>query len=232
MLQTTKAKGIPSESAGKAMNVNPFSFANDGDGMMRCLAACCCLPCVVSSALNQSTGMDYWMAFCCFGNNICAARNIIRYHYRIKPSGSGEICQECIIPVCIFTLGSAVAGANCLFCCCCPCVTLAQVAYILAFIAPIQKEVAVQKPNTTRRYMMGYDPKQTAMISQLTPMMVQMAQSYPQPAMGYSAMPVQPFPQQPQPGYPPQQPGYPVQQAQGYPVQGENYPPQSETKPM
>jgi hypothetical protein len=134
------------------------------------------------------------------GNNICAARNIARYHYRIKANGSGEIFEECLTPYCVFTCGSIAAAVNCWICCCCPVVALAQSAYVVAFVAPVQKEVAVQKPNLTNRYLVGFEPQQFQVVAQLPVGVIATNAAYPQQDK-----------QQTYPPQPPQQP-YPLQQ--------------------
>jgi hypothetical protein len=148
-LQTTIAKGIPVADAGKAFNTNSFSIIKDIYDLDRFQHACCCLPCIVGDVMSHSTGMNYWLACCCMSTNICAARNIVRYQYRLK--NSDEIMDECCFPYsfCIFTFTIGLF----------PLFWGSIVDYVLAFVEPILTETSVQRQNTTKRYLVGFEPQ-------------------------------------------------------------------------
>lgn len=83
LLQTAYKRGNTSISGGMGHNSREFSFffgtcSND-------LSTCCyttvCIPCATGASLQISTGMPYAMGCCCV--TPCAARNIIRYQYRL-----------------------------------------------------------------------------------------------------------------------------------------------------
>jgi hypothetical protein len=168
--------------AGKAFNTNSFRVETERDQIkIECMScffcfvecpyplACHCLPCIVGNIMNKSTGMNYWLACCCMGSNICAARNIVRYHYRIEEKKFlecyqffqfAEIKDECCIPFLVFII-SITIGIHPLF--------VWTHCYAYQFVAPILFDTRMQSSNTTKRYLVGfeqYPPLQAATQSQ------------------------------------------------------------------
>jgi hypothetical protein len=178
-------------NGGKLFNLGVFSNGYDGNNWTRCLSACFCLPCVVGDVMNYTTGMDYFFACCCIGPNICFTRNIARYHYRIKSGNSGELCEECLTPYCVFTVGTVAAAANLLVAWFCPCIIIAQFAYIVSFTASIQREITVQPRNITKRYLIGHNPNINFPIQNAMPQLYPTTEAY--PSIFFQSVAVQSF---------------------------------------
>ena len=93
LYQTTKLYGPPSIDSGSNFNVgswiHPFGSANFQD----CLCSFFCMPCAMGKLMEETMGMPWCMGCCCV--NVCAARNLIRYQYRIR---GNELVEECTIP--------------------------------------------------------------------------------------------------------------------------------------
>ena len=96
LLQTSFKRGNTSVSGGYSHNSREFSFffgtcSND-------VATCCytslCVPCATGAALQIATGMPYMLGCCCV--TPCAARNIIRYQYRLAGE---ELMDELCAPI-------------------------------------------------------------------------------------------------------------------------------------
>ena len=85
--QTTKAYGVPSPDAGAENNRGGFT-PNASNGCGNHIYACFCCQCAVASAVKQAVGMPWCWAFLC--TNLCTARNMIRYQYRI----AGQDCMD------------------------------------------------------------------------------------------------------------------------------------------
>jgi hypothetical protein len=50
----------------------------------------------------------------------------------------------------------------------------------MAFVAPVQKEVAVQRPNEKKQYLVGFEPQQFQVIAQLPAGAINTNVAYPQ----------------------------------------------------
>jgi hypothetical protein len=58
----------------------------------------CCLPCMVGRAMEEGVGMPCWMGCMCI--TPCAARNVMRYHFRVR-NDEDELFEDGIVPCCI-----------------------------------------------------------------------------------------------------------------------------------
>lgn len=97
LYQTTKQRGNPTPDGGKHANSSAFQFQVGGnsfsDCFCNCIYAACCLPCATGTILNRAIGLPFFFGCCC--GNICLARNIVRYQYRIAGS---DCWEDCIFP--------------------------------------------------------------------------------------------------------------------------------------
>jgi hypothetical protein len=122
----------------------------------------CCMPCLTGELLEESMGMP-WQLGCCF-SNLCMARNLIRYQYRIKPVGE-ECLDECFMPSCVNSCASL-----CLFPCLpfavCPCLPCAWCVYAnlpwtfgayVTFYDFTKSENDRRAPHLGKGYLIGYD---------------------------------------------------------------------------
>lgn len=113
VLQTTAQFGHPHGNVGPEHNYHMFHAVNDEECCNQCLYATFCLPCAIGTSLSQSMGMPFFLGCCC--SNFCIARNLLRYHYRMK----GDDClEDCLAPYGIFFLTYFLSPfIPCLACC-------------------------------------------------------------------------------------------------------------------
>ena len=144
LYQTTKTKKNPTSDGGRSFNTNPFeSKLGSGDCGAGCYA-CCCMPCFVGSTLERSVGMPFCMG--CLCTNLCVARNMIRYHYRIRGE---DMQEECLTPCFTYICGSFIAQfIPCIWCCIIPA--------IVAFGVQLSSETDRKSSISNRRYFTGY----------------------------------------------------------------------------
>lgn len=92
--QTTKRYRNPSNDGGKQFNTKRFEFApNTEPCCSNCLYTFFCYSCSIGSSLNRAMGMPFCLGCCCV--NVCTARNLMRYQYRIY---GDDVCDDCYVP--------------------------------------------------------------------------------------------------------------------------------------
>ncbi|CAE7362170.1 unnamed protein product [Symbiodinium microadriaticum] len=64
------------------------------------------MPCAMGSLLENGMGMPWYMGCCCV--NVCTARNLLRYQYRIH---GNDFVEECAIPYGIKCIGDMLGPA-------------------------------------------------------------------------------------------------------------------------
>jgi hypothetical protein len=113
VLHTTKLYGRPHAAVGPEHNYHMYHAIDDSDCLAHCLYATFCLPCAIGSSLQQSMDMPFLLGCCCA--NFCIARNLQRYHYRLK----GDDClEDCVAPYGVFALTYCVSAFVPCFACC------------------------------------------------------------------------------------------------------------------
>jgi hypothetical protein len=148
--QTTAVRGNPTHDGGMVHNTlqGPFELPKDRLPIKLCYSFCC-MPCSVATTMNDAMGMPYWLGFCCV--NICAARNLVRYQYRLKPE-SGDAVDECIGPAALYCAGQCLQNTMCP---CAGCVVGGMLAaYQLDTATKVEQRRAVSGPG----YLFGYTP--------------------------------------------------------------------------
>ena len=139
--QTTMIKGNPSSDGGKMFNINHFSTHSNNLCDDVC-SACFLQPCMIGSVVNHAVGMPYLLACLCM--NVCTARNIIRYQYRIKPTYDYEDKDELIMPI-----TSCIGGLLL-------CTPFLSPIYALSIATQIYKESKFRTKLKNKRYLLGY----------------------------------------------------------------------------
>lgn len=140
MYQTTKAYGPPNSHSGSKFNVGSFTPQGNSFDCGKFCYACCCLPCAIGNSLESSVGLP--CIFGCLCGNICLARNLTRYQYRL----SGSDCvDDCFIPWMFMALSCCLVSTS-IFCF--PCAAAAY-SYTAAIASQILNE------STTRNSMVG-----------------------------------------------------------------------------
>ena len=96
LLQTAFARGNSTMVGGSNHNVRDFSFyfGTCSDDCRSCLYSNICCPCAVGSSLQTALGMPFVMGCCCM--TPCAARNVLRYQYRLR---GDDVMEEFCGPV-------------------------------------------------------------------------------------------------------------------------------------
>lgn len=139
--QTTMAKGNLSSDGGKVFNINHFSTY--GNNLCDdAFTACFMQPCMIGNVVNHAVGMPYFLACLCM--NVCTARNIIRYQYRIKSTYDEEDKDELIMPI-----TSCIGGILL-------CTPFLSPIYALSIATQIYKESKFRPKLKNKRYLLGY----------------------------------------------------------------------------
>ena len=114
MFQTSAQYGNTSHGGGYFSNVRDFNLTcgtckdeivSDFDGCgvcatnyvghtSLCMYSFICCPCAISEIMDISMGMPSYYGCCCV--TPCAARNLIRYHYRVR---GDDILEEMCVPI-------------------------------------------------------------------------------------------------------------------------------------
>lgn len=115
LYQTVKKKGRLDD-----YNTIKYNYFESHQNASLCVDYCKAMvlfQCYTAKALEVSVGMPYIMGICCM--NPCSGRNTIRYHYRID---GHDIIEECLLPICLFSLAGASLGCGfpCGLCCVIP----------------------------------------------------------------------------------------------------------------
>jgi len=98
LYQTTKRYGNPAKFGGRLYNQESYrGDVRKKDCCYNFVLAAVCNPCATGSAVETATGMPWVMACCCV--NPFLARNIIRYHWRLK----GDDAVEMLAPLLCLT---------------------------------------------------------------------------------------------------------------------------------
>jgi hypothetical protein len=134
-------KQNPSSDGGLEFNINHFSTYNNNwcDNIFE---LCLLQPCTVGRVVNHSIGMPFLLGCLCM--NICFLRNIVRYHYRIKPTFEKDEYDELCMP-----LGSCLGGL-------CFCNPVLSMAYTMSIAAQVVCEVQFRPKANNKRYLLGY----------------------------------------------------------------------------
>jgi hypothetical protein len=98
--------------------------------------------------MEEAMGMPFWMGCCCMYP--CAARNAMRYHYRIR-NDEGECCEDGCVPFAVVT-----------FTHCLPPVSqwLVAVYWTIFVMQMLAESKARARPNQPPRYIAGYTKPQ------------------------------------------------------------------------
>ena len=103
LFQTSKQYGNPSKSGGREYNQQLFrGEPRKKDVAYNCIISSLCNPCVTGSALDTAMGMPWCIGCACV--NPFLARNIMRYHWRLK----GNDAAEMLVPVLCLTIDQFV----------------------------------------------------------------------------------------------------------------------------
>lgn len=124
MIQTTTAYGLPTQDGGRMRNVNQFTTEAGNCTCGTCMYSLFCCPCAIGSTMEKAIGMNFWFGCCCV--NMCTARNVVRYQYRLA---GDDCCDDFCAPTC---------GAILTYYC--PCFILCTFPYFLATIMKIISE--------------------------------------------------------------------------------------------
>lgn len=93
LYQTTKKYGQGSVDGGLMYNTGTWMNTYGSGTLQDCLYSFFCMPCSTGKILERSIGMPWYLG--CLCTNTCAARNLIRYQYRIA---GNDLIEECAIP--------------------------------------------------------------------------------------------------------------------------------------
>ena len=153
LLQTTAQKGNPTTDGGKRFNVNPISTAQYNCGA--CMYASFCMPCSIGSIMSESVGMPFLLGCLCL--NLFNAKNIVRYHYRLRGENSSDCIEECATPFCFYCVANLIANAVALafpllYVCLFPAICGSLIGVNLA----LQHEASTKKSGEMRSYLRGY----------------------------------------------------------------------------
>lgn len=153
--QTTSRRN-PTVDGGYQYNNDPMSSVKDShfvETVIRCLFSTCLLPCEIGRTMEAAMGMPYFLGCCCMG--FFAARNIVRYHYRLKRSfAESDVAEECIWPMCLHSLGIIVVPVlPCLWSKLCICIYPA-----LAMELAREVEIKTAGGKSHAGYLVGYHP--------------------------------------------------------------------------
>ena len=103
LYQTTQSYGNPAKFGGRLYNQELFrGDVTKKDCCYNCLFATFCTPCAVGSVMDTTMGMPWMMACCCV--NPFLARNLMRYHWRMK----GDDTMEMVTPLVCCTIDQFV----------------------------------------------------------------------------------------------------------------------------
>lgn len=103
LYQTTKRNGPASSNGGSVFNSGTFLYSYGSGTFQDCLYSFFCMPCAIGTMLDRTMGMPWYLGCCCV--NLCAARNLIRYQYRIR---GNDFVEECAIPYATKCVGDIV----------------------------------------------------------------------------------------------------------------------------
>jgi hypothetical protein len=152
LYQTTKAYGNPSPNdVGPQYNVNTFNntFAS-GDGVFcNFIAAFCCTPCTMGKVMEKSIGMPFYLG--CLYMNPFIGRNVMRYHYRLRPYTSSDNTEELMVPAAAVCLQQVFKF---------PLIDCFVRAGIAASVMQLSKEADIRGCARNRQYLGGYSPLQ------------------------------------------------------------------------
>lgn len=117
--QTAKERGNPVDNGGRYANVSDFitPLPAPTATAKNYMYSCCCMPCAVGDMMERAVGMPWYLG--CLCTNVPAARNVMRYQYRIK---GNDVMEELAVPMaasfftnmvqqCIPCAGCALWGA-------------------------------------------------------------------------------------------------------------------------
>lgn len=93
--QTAKDRGVPVDNGGRYANVNQFTIPIPPPTatVQNYMYSCCCMPCAIGDMMERAVGMPWYLGCCC--TNVWAARNIMRYEYRIQ---GNDVLEEVVAP--------------------------------------------------------------------------------------------------------------------------------------
>ena len=178
LYQTTKAYGAPAADAGRQFNTGAFTTQASNENCCRnCMYSLCCCPCAIGTTMSQSVDMPFWMGCCCV--NICMARNVVRYQYRI---GGDDCCDDFCVPTMIAGLTYCLSGI-------CPCAITCALPYFLNILMVMLSETEARsvKNNWPKQYLasnpqaMAVQQPVVILMQQPAPIMVATAPQQAQP---------------------------------------------------
>lgn len=93
--QTAKDRGNPVNNGGRYANVNNFvtPIPPPTATVQNYLYSCFCMPCAVGDMLERAVGMPWYLG--CLCTNVWAARNLMRYEYRVQ---GNDVLEEMVLP--------------------------------------------------------------------------------------------------------------------------------------
>jgi hypothetical protein len=148
--QTTKAYGhVSPTDAGPLFNQTEFNnnFSSGNGALMRCLGAFFCTQCMMGQVMERSIGMPFWLGLCWV--NPFLGRNLMRYHYRIRPHTNNDFTEECLVPTGVVCLDSVIKPSF-------PLIDCVFRGVLAAFVMQMAKEAEIRGPAENRQYIAGY----------------------------------------------------------------------------
>jgi hypothetical protein len=150
ILQTTKAYGNPPNS-GTVFNQRPFTsplISTNSFSLSSLCQSFLCTPCTLGSIAERGLGMPWWMGCLCL--TPCSARNLIRYHYRLK---GNDLMEELCLPCSLYTTASCLAF---FFYCFSPCICIAMCPSYVSFVSQLSQETDLHGSGEYQRYLIGF----------------------------------------------------------------------------
>lgn len=154
LLQTVKEHGrVP--YSGREFHRERFGLQDPDIGCSYCCYAFFCSQCAVATSLQQGVGVPCHLGLCCF--NVCLARNVVRYHYRIH---GDDVSEECLAPVCGYSCLAVltVVLSFLTFGLCLPCMLGMGMAPLVKFLTTLLHETRTRGSGEHQRYIVGYSP--------------------------------------------------------------------------
>ena len=155
LYQTTSQKGNPTTDGGKEFNTNNMLMGDCNFGA--CMYACFCMPCSIGTFLQDSVGMPFLLGCCFF--NLFNAKNVLRYHYRLRSTAGSDCMEECFLPYLMYCCANLLALPLSM---CCPClyacVFTPLCGAVIALDMALLKEAATKRGGENKAYLRGYSP--------------------------------------------------------------------------
>jgi len=136
--QTAKDRGMSVDNGGRYANVNQFNIPIPPPTatVQNYAYSCCCMPCAVGDMMERALGMPWYLGCCC--TNVWAARNIMRYEYRVQ---GNDVLEEVVAPCGAHLLTNLVQQ-------CIPCAGCVLWAGYAALVTQLRLEADGRAPST------------------------------------------------------------------------------------